>query len=130
VVVATATSLSYAVARRSVNLLDARTAATITLLIVGLWVLNLLARPITPGRALLFGAMVAAFAVILAVPSLRDFFALNLPTGKAMVGAIACAAAGVFALEMGWQMRQWRLPAERRTARWAWHTAGAVQVDA
>ena len=32
---------------------SARTAATITLLIVGLWVLNLLARPITPGRALL-----------------------------------------------------------------------------
>jgi cation-transporting ATPase E len=128
-VAAAATFASYAIARRSENLLDSRTAATITLLIVGLWVLNLLARPITPGRAVLFGAMVAAFGLILGVPALRDWFALNLPTGAAMIGSIACAAAGVLALEVGWQLRQWRLPPDRRTARWAWHAAGGVQVD-
>ena len=40
-------------ARHYDDLAVARTAATITLLVVGLWVLNLLARPITPGRFLL-----------------------------------------------------------------------------
>ncbi|MDQ1379316.1 MAG: cation-transporting P-type ATPase, partial [Actinomycetota bacterium] len=129
-VAAAATFVSYAIARRSENVLDSRTAATITLLIVGLWVLNLLARPITPGRAVLFGVMVAAFVLILGVPSFRDWFALNLPTGTAMIGSIACAAAGVIALESGWQLRQWRMPPDRRTARWAWHTAGGVQIEA
>ena len=42
--------VSFAVAYEAtgVTLDQARTAATLTLLIVGLWVLNLLARPITP----------------------------------------------------------------------------------
>jgi cation-transporting ATPase E len=127
-VAAAATYVSYAVARHYEDLLVSRTAATITLLIVGLWVLNLLARPITPGRAVLFGAMVGAFVLILGVPAFRDWFALNLPTGTGMIGALAAAAAGVTALELGWEMRQMRLPPDRRTARWAWRTVG-VQVD-
>ena len=57
-VAAAATFAAYAVARHYDDLAVSRTAATITLLIVGLWVLNLLARPITPGRFLLFGTMV------------------------------------------------------------------------
>ena len=100
-----------------------QTAATITLLIVGLWVLNLLARPITPERALLFGSMVGAFVLILGVPALRSWFALELPVGAAMWGALLCAAAGGFVLEVGWQIRQVRLPPELRTTRWAWHGA-------
>ena len=71
----------------------AQTAATITLLIVGLWVLNLLARPITPGRAFLFGAMVGAFVVILGVPALRDWFALRPPERRGDVGRGRRAAA-------------------------------------
>jgi hypothetical protein len=111
------------VARHYDDLAVSRTAATIALLVVGLWVLNLLARPITPGRFLLFGTMVLAFAVILGVRGLRNWFALGLPSGAAMWGAIAAAAAGVVTLEVGWQIRQWRTPADQRTARWAWKTA-------
>jgi hypothetical protein len=61
--------------------------------------------------------MVAIFAVILAVPALRDFFALELLHGEALWGAIFSAAAGVFVLELGWQYQQWRLPAAERTRR-------------
>lgn len=118
-IAATATFVTYAIARHSEGLLQSRTAATLTLLVLGLWVLNLLARPITPGRAVLFGLMVGAFAVILAVPGLRDWFALDLPGGAALAAAIVAAALGVAALEGGWQLRQWRLPADGRTARWA-----------
>jgi cation-transporting ATPase E len=96
---------------------------------VGLWVLNLLARPITPYRFVLFAAMVGAFLVIIAVPALRDFFALDLPDGPALWGTIASAAAGAAVLELGWQARQWRLPPEARTRRWAWHEV-RDQIDA
>jgi len=47
----------------------------------------------------------------------------ELTRATAMWGAIAAAAVGVATLEAGWQVRQWRLPAEQRTARWAWKTA-------
>jgi cation-transporting ATPase E len=122
-VAAASTFAAYAVARHYDDLAVSRTAATISLLVVGLWVLNLLARPITPGRFLLFGTMVLAFAVILGVRGLRNWFALGLPSGAAMWGAIAAAAVGVVTLEVGWQIRQWRSPADQRTARWAWKTA-------
>jgi len=128
-IVAAATAfVAYAIAynARGVTIDEARTAATLALLTVGLWILNLLARPITPGRALLFGAMVGIFAVILAVPALRDFFALALLHGVALWGAIISAAAGVFVLELGWQFRQWQLPAEERTRRIA--RRGAARI--
>ncbi len=121
VIAATSTFTAYAIARHYEDLLQAQTAATITLLIVGLWVLNVLSRPITPGRSVVFGAMVGAFVLIMAVPGLRDWFALEVPTGAALWGTIASAAAGVAALEIGWQVRQWRMPASARTPRWAWH---------
>ncbi|HEY5077856.1 MAG TPA: HAD-IC family P-type ATPase, partial [Acidimicrobiia bacterium] len=122
-VAAASTFAAYAIARHYDDLSVSRTAATIALLVVGLWVLNLLARPITPGRFALVGTMVLAFTVILGARGLRNWFALGLPSGAAMWGAIAAAAVGVATLEAGWQVRQWRLPAEQRTARWAWKTA-------
>jgi cation-transporting ATPase E len=129
VVASAATFASYAIARHYGDLPESQTAATITLLIVGLWVLNLLARPITPGRFVLFAAMVGAFVVIMVVPGLRDFFALELPDAPAMWGTIASAAAGIAVLELGWQARQWRLPPQDRTPRWAWHGV-RDQIDA
>jgi len=122
-VAAGSTFAAYAVARHYDDLAVSRTAATIALLIVGLWVLNLLARPITPGRFILFGTMVLAFVIILGVAGLRDWFALGLPSGAAMWGVVLAAAAGITTLEAGWQYRQWRLPAGDRTARWAWRGA-------
>ena len=123
VIASVSTFAAYAIARQYDDLAQCRTAATIALLIVGLWVLNLLARPITPWRFALFAAMVGAFVLLIGVPALRDFFALDLPSAPAMLGTIVSAGAGVAALELGWQARQWRLPRDARTARWAWHEA-------
>ena len=66
-VAAAATFGAYAAARQigGVTLDEARTTATLVLLAVGLWILNILARPITPFRGALFGAMVGAVVVIL-----------------------------------------------------------------
>ncbi|MDQ1456165.1 MAG: cation-transporting P-type ATPase [Actinomycetota bacterium] len=129
-VAAASTFAAYAVARHYDDLAVSRTAATIALLVVGLWVLNLLARPITPGRFLLFGAMVFAFVLILGVSGLRKWFALGLPSGAAMWGAITAGALGIVTLEAGWQITQWCSPAEQRTARWAWRAAAAPAAGA
>ncbi len=121
VVAGVATFISYAIAYNASNVTvdQARTAATLTLATIGLWILGILARPITPLRGLLVGAMIAAFAVLLAVPGLRDFFALSIPHASIALEASICALVGIVVLEIGWQITQWRLPKDARTARFA-----------
>ncbi len=120
-VAGTATFVSYAIAYNASNVTvdEARTAATLTLAAIGLWILGMLARPITPLRGLLVGAMIGAFAILLAVPWLRDFFALSIPRGNIALEASLCALVGIVVLETGWQVAQWRLPKDARTARFA-----------
>jgi cation-transporting ATPase E len=104
-VAAVATFSAYAFARGTdgVSLAEARTAATITLLAVGLWILGLLARPFTPARALLVGLMAAAFAAALAIPAVRHFFALDVPPlGLDLVIAVIVVIADGL-LELGWR---------------------------
>jgi cation-transporting P-type ATPase E len=72
---------------------EARTTATLALAGLGLVVLALAARPLNPLRRLLLAAMAAAFAVVLAVPFLRGFFALDLPPLPVALSAIALVAA-------------------------------------
>lgn len=75
------------------NLAGARTAATIILTAVGLGVLVLVGQPLDLVRRLIVTGMMAAFAVVLAVPQLRSFFALEaLPL--TLWFALVCTAAG------------------------------------
>ncbi len=108
-VAAACTIAAYGLARSEsgVSLTEARTTATITLFLVALWVLAILARPTNPWRAGLVLSMAAAFAVIMAVPGLQDFFALNPPRTELVLSAIAIATAGGFVIEMGWRMSGW-----------------------
>ncbi|HEX4778455.1 MAG TPA: HAD-IC family P-type ATPase, partial [Acidimicrobiia bacterium] len=87
---AVATFASYWLARGvGVDLVEARTTATVVLLSFGLWVLYILARPLNWWRALLLGAMVLSFVVALAVPWLQDFYALDLPPAHVVVEGLA-----------------------------------------
>jgi cation-transporting ATPase E len=72
---------------------QARTTATLALAGLGLVVLALAARPLNRPRRLLLAAMVAAFAVVLLVPFLRVFFALDLPPLPVAAVALALVAA-------------------------------------
>jgi cation-transporting ATPase E len=130
VVAAVATFTSYAIAHfaEGVSVDQARTAATLTLMIVGLWVLNLFARPITPPRAALVGTMIVAFLVILRVTSLREWFALGLPRTLVTASAIICGLAALVVLEVGWQILQWRRPPEQRTPRLLLRNPAAVAL--
>jgi hypothetical protein len=56
-------------------------------------VLALAAHPLNPLRRLLLVAMAAAFAVVLLVPFLRTFFALDLPPLPVALAALALVAA-------------------------------------
>jgi tellurite resistance protein TehA-like permease len=98
VVAAGASFASYWVVRYldGVALAEERTASTLVLAVVGLWILSVLARPITPFRAMLIAAMAGAFGAVLAVPGLRDWFALDLPKPAALtLSAIIAGTAGV-----------------------------------
>ena len=56
-----------------------RTTATIVLMVLGLYVLAILARPYTAYRLVLLLAMIALFLGALLIPFVQDFFKLELP---------------------------------------------------
>lgn len=104
---------AYAVARGAdLTSRQERTTATVVLLIVGLWVLVLLARPFTLYRGVLVGAMLGAFLVALLVPSVRSFYAMHLPPPEVTLAVVAIAAAAGALLEIGfrWSQRAGRIP--------------------
>ena len=49
-------------------------------MVLGLYVLGMLARPFTRYRAVLLLAMIGLFLAALAIPTARDFYALSLPS--------------------------------------------------
>jgi cation-transporting ATPase E len=105
IVAGTASLVTYGIARfeEDLSLRQARTTAALVLIAIGLWVLVILSRPFNRWKALLVGAMVGAVALILAIPGLRDFYALELPEARVLgIGALI-AAAGILVLELGWR---------------------------
>ncbi|MEV6424313.1 HAD-IC family P-type ATPase [Streptomyces sp. NPDC051662] len=113
VVAAAATMASYATARSVYdgNLEAETSATTLTLFLVGLWVLSIVARPYTWWRVLLVFTMALSFAVVLAVPFLRSFFQLELVGTSAPGAAAGIAVAAGLLLEGVWRL------ARRRTAK-------------
>lgn len=106
---AAATFAAYAIARNypDVTLTQARTAATLALFGVGLWVLSILARPMTGRRSLLEFAMAGGLVLILAVPGLRNFYGLRLPPAEVMVAVVAVVLAAGSAMELGRRLFPW-----------------------
>ncbi|MFI7445179.1 HAD-IC family P-type ATPase [Nonomuraea indica] len=93
---AAAVMLSFWVAHSDTSTLNGdRTAAVIALFLTTWWVLVLVARPLTWWRVVLVGSMAALFAAALALPPVRELFALQ-PGGTgadlAAVGISAVAA--------------------------------------
>jgi cation-transporting ATPase E len=98
VVAACATLLAYWLAHRSpsVPLEEARTTATMTLTGSGLWILWSLSRPLNPLRITILLAMLGALVGVLAIPWLREQFALALPPAQALAGVgVLLAVVGV-----------------------------------
>ncbi len=96
------TVATYGVVRRldHVTPADAGSVAVVVLLTLGLWVLLVLARPLTAWRVLLVALMAAAFFVLIASPALRHFYEIHLTHHTAAWLAAAVATlAGVAGVE-------------------------------
>jgi cation-transporting P-type ATPase E len=109
VIVAAAVVVAYTLAHAEhVGLRQSRTTATIVLMILGLYVLAILARPYTPYRLALLLTMIGLFLGALLIPFFSDFFKLSLPGTKILLQGLACAAAGCVGLELVTQAeRRW-----------------------
>ncbi len=101
-IVAAAVFSAYALARaRGLPLTQQRTAATLVTLILSLCVLALLAMPLTWRRIALLVAALAAFVLLFPVPTVRTFYALELPHGAIGI-TLLITALGAAALMGFW----------------------------
>ncbi|MDG2428019.1 MAG: HAD-IC family P-type ATPase [Acidimicrobiales bacterium] len=92
---AAATFACYEIVRRSdASLAEARTAATLTLLGVGLTILLVISRPLRPWKIGLAGAMGGLYAIAMAWPFVRNTFELVVPPASAWTSAAFCTAIG------------------------------------
>ena len=107
-VIATITVLAtYLVASaQDMTLKQERTLATLSLVILGLWILTLLTRPLTRGRWALLFSLVALLCFGAAAPFMRTFFALEFVSIYAVLETLALAATGCSVLEFWWRVRR------------------------
>ncbi len=114
VIAAAATFVTYLIARHHYTgpgSLEAETsAATLTLFLIAMWVLAIVARPYTWWRVALVAVMGSAFLVVLLVPMLQDFFALQLVGTTMPWLAVGIAAVAATALEFLWRWAGRRFP--------------------
>jgi cation-transporting P-type ATPase E len=88
----------YGIARSSLideTLVEARTAATVTMLMLGLWILVEVARPLTSRRATIVSAMLVVFVAVLVLPSTREFFELAVPSVETWILSAVSVATGI-----------------------------------
>ncbi|MFD7735825.1 HAD-IC family P-type ATPase [Kitasatospora phosalacinea] len=102
VVCGAATFTAYALARGDdeTTLKADTSVATLTLFICAIWVLAIVARPYTWWRLLLIGTMSGAFALVLVVPWLSDFFQLELVGWRDPLTGVAIALVAGCLLEV------------------------------
>jgi cation-transporting ATPase E len=117
-----ATLVTYALVRSrwvDLPLEEARTAATMTIVLTALWVLVRLVWPVDRFEAVLLAAMLAGYVVVLAIPWLSDLFELHLPTGEAIVVVAGSVLLGAVLLQVGltWSQRWQRQREHLDTAR-------------
>jgi len=98
-------------------LAESRTAATLVVVAIALWVLVILARPINWWRGLLALLMVLSVVTIVAVPTFRSFFALSLPPAEVLGEAAAIAGVGVVLVELEWRASRFLAERHQRHAR-------------
>ena len=99
--IAAATVLTvFGVVRTAMPLLQARSLATIALFVVSLWILSVLARPLSGARVGLVVAVCAAMLLACILPVTREFFKLDIPVNLWLGYALAVAVLGAGAIEL------------------------------
>ncbi|MFJ4107791.1 HAD-IC family P-type ATPase [Oerskovia enterophila] len=99
VVIGAVILLVYGYLRPLVGTGDARSASTLVLIGVSLWVVGIQARPLNGWKLLLIAALAACAALAVAIPWVRDFFALQVPTAQEAVVITVAVLVGWVAIE-------------------------------
>lgn len=73
----------------------------------------MLCKPWTWWKEGLVATMAVGLVIILSVPWLRDFFALDLPQWTIIIQTAVISAAGIVLLELAWQVTGWRVRSRR-----------------
>jgi cation-transporting ATPase E len=98
---AISTYTAYALARaEDVANREARTLAVMVLLVLALYVLVVLARPMTRYRLVLVLAMIGGAVTVLLVPGLRHLLNLAIPSADLLAIGLGCAIAGCVLIEI------------------------------
>jgi cation-transporting ATPase E len=107
-IAAAAALVMYGIARYGHDLptREVRTSSALVLIAVALWVLVLQARPFNWWKTILVAAMVVSVALILAIPGLRDFYAVQLPPADVLGEGAIIAGIAIVLLEVGWRFSQ------------------------
>ncbi|MBV2152477.1 HAD-IC family P-type ATPase [Kitasatospora sp. SUK 42] len=110
IIAGTGTFVAYALARsdHATDLKADTSVATLTLFLIAIWVLAIVARPYNWWRLLLIGTMGGAFALVLLVPWLSDFFQLRLVGWRDPWTGVAIAVVCGIALEIAWRFMKRR----------------------
>jgi cation-transporting P-type ATPase E len=91
---------TYASLTGGYSLLTSRSATTITLTIIGSWILAVTARPLNAAKALVLAGSYAGMAAVMGLGFLRDFFLLEWPPPDLLVVSVLTALAAVVAVEL------------------------------
>lgn len=83
------------------SIAEARTVATISLTLTGLWVLYRLARPLSRPEAVLILGLLGGFALTIAWGPTADLYALDLPSRGATVLMVATVVVTLALLQLG-----------------------------
>jgi len=79
---------------------EIRSASTLSLALIGLWILLELARPLNGVRVLIVIAMVGGLILLYSIPIVSHFFRLRFPDGQMLAVSLAAAAVGCAAIEV------------------------------
>jgi len=119
-VIGTALSLYTAEAiRDGVPTEELRTGTTLVLVILGLWVLVVLARPLTWQKVLVVGAMMIGLIAVYSIPVLTEFLQFVDPGIDTAVNVLQTVVLAIIALELVRWFHRWylrRLDARSRTS--------------
>jgi cation-transporting P-type ATPase E len=81
------------------SLAEARSASTLSLVIVAFWVLYRLVRPLDRLETVLLLSLIAVFVVIITVPWTNDLYAFEWPPAGDLAAVLAITAGGLLVLE-------------------------------
>jgi cation-transporting P-type ATPase E len=104
-VAAAATFGAYAIAlqHHGANVTEARTTATMVLGLIGLWVVDVLARPLNLWREALLATLAVTGVASVASAPLRQFWDFKIPSTLILAQAATMAAVAIAAIELGWR---------------------------